>query len=155
MHGGYTDGERDLWVPGKDLDHAYPVPDQTELIEHCADTHGHTNVVEAPGLYGAVRVPDEKADVIASLDLCEVMRGTLVSMCGIFARTAEDLRLYSNYGPNFDIEDRDVVPIVQTLMNYDHIRPIEGAEEVGDKQESTVLRTHQHSQDARRQQLIF
>lgn len=121
-----------LWLPGQPLDHAYPMPESEELAAYWSDIHDHANVVASPGVYGAIRLPDETPTIVVSVDLCEVVRGTVHSMLGVFAKKPEDIINHNNYGTNFDIESNVVIPIVQTLINYDHVQPVDGIEEIAD-----------------------
>lgn len=136
MSGGFSESKGELWLPGQPLDHVYPVPGTDELIEHWAETHGHADVIEAPGVFGAVRQPEEEVGIVASIDLCEVVRGTLHSMLGVYAKDEADIQAYSSYGPNFDIDGTRVVAIVQALMNHGHVKPVEGIERI-----ASTLRT--------------
>jgi len=121
-----------LWIPGQPLDHAYPVPTSEELAEYWAETHAHTGVITSPGVYGALRQPETAPTTVVSLDLCEVVRGTVHSMLDVFAKKPKDIINHSNYGPNFAVEKNVVIPIVQTLINYDHVLPVEGIAEISE-----------------------
>ncbi len=122
--------QQELWLPGQTLDHVYTVPTTAELIDHWAATHDHSNVIESPGVFGVLRTPDVTPRVVVSIDLCEVIRGTLHSMASVFGKTSVDLHTYSAYAPNFGVEDHMVAPVIQTLMNHGHVKPDDAIEEI-------------------------
>ncbi|MCX6727204.1 MAG: hypothetical protein NTX11_00095 [Candidatus Saccharibacteria bacterium] len=122
----------ELWLPGMSLDHEHPIPTIDELVDHWADTHGHIDVFEAPGVFGAVRTPDQVPTFVASIDLCEVVRHTKGSLLGVAGIPLSELDLSNTYHDATSVSDDAVQPIIQTLMNHDHVDPIEGIEEIRD-----------------------
>jgi hypothetical protein len=121
-----------LWLPGMSLDHEHPVPTIDELVDHWVDTHGHTDVIEAPGVFGAVRTPDHTPTFVASIDLCEVVRHTKGSVLGVVGIPLSELELSSTYHDAISVNDEAMQPIIQTLMHHDHIEPIEGIAAIGE-----------------------
>lgn len=115
-----------------DLMTTYPELSPEQLVDHWANTHDHENVISAPGVLSALRTPDCTPVAIASVDLCEVVRGTLHSMLGVFGVTEEAITSYSHYGPNFGIDNDLTVAIVQTLMNSDMVQPVDDIEEISE-----------------------
>lgn len=122
--------KQELWLPGQTLDHVYTVPTNTELIDHWSATHDHSNVIESPGVFGALRTPDAAPRVVVSIDLCEVLRSTLHSMAAVFGKVPSEIGSYSTYGPNFGVSSSLDRAIVQVLMNHGHVEPNEAIEEI-------------------------
>lgn len=122
----------ELWLPGMTLDHHHPEPSGAELVEHWAQTHGYDGVIEAPGVFGAVRTPDQPPTFVASIDLCEVVRHTKASLLGIAGISRSELTLSNTYHDAIGVGPGAMQPILQTLMHNDHIEPVEGIERIGD-----------------------
>src|SRR6187402_2569227 len=81
-----------LWLPGQSLDHEYPEITQPELISVWGATHKHDEVISAEDVLSALNVPEFEPRIIASVDLCEVVRETFYSMVDLFGITKAQLK---------------------------------------------------------------
>ncbi|RYX78988.1 hypothetical protein EON76_04735 [bacterium] len=132
----------DIWVPGQLLDHEYPTATPDELAVRlgtmvCAKTVGMDAIL------GAVRVPEphEQIEGIASIDLCEVVRGTVKSMAVAFGReyVGNDY-LIGIWGDSHETVDNDVkqstiCSLAHVLMNNGHVPAVENIDAI-----TTLLR---------------
>jgi hypothetical protein len=124
-----------LWVPGQrmELHDEYPVPAPSELARQWEEyMPGET--VEAPGVYGVLRVPEQPPRAYASVDVCEVLRETHRGLRKVAESHGE---LYSGnihrYGSGTPIASgEDITSVLQVLMTNALIEPVPGISEIGD-----------------------
>lgn len=127
-----------IWVPGRgmELHEEYPVPETAEIIAHWR-SYTPGEVVEAPKVYGCLRLPDTPPRAYASIDVCEVLRETHRGL-----RTVAEVREEKyvgnihRYGEGTPItSSEDITSVLQVLMTNALIEPVEGINEIG-----TILR---------------
>lgn len=117
-----------LWVPGMHLDDEYPVPGDEELRELWQDYTG----AEPYSLNGVYGVYSKPADVqaVASIDLCEVVRETSISMHLSLGDENPDRhysvgRWYGIEAVGEDFERSVVVSVIRVLLAHNHVAPHE------------------------------
>lgn len=128
---------RKLWIPGKgiELHSEYPVPSQSALRNKWRQYVGSDkDVVDAPGVYGVMRLPDEQPRAYASIDVCEVLRRTRDSIQLVEEPTPRPFKSVHAYGErlSFDGNSIDIASIAQVLMNNKLVEPVDGIEEIAD-----------------------
>lgn len=122
-----------LWTPGQgtELHAEYPVPTLQELIEHWQG-YMPGEVVEAPGVYGCIRLPDAPPRAYASIDVCEVLRETHRGLRKV--AEASDAIYSGNihrYGEGTPITSgEDITTVLQVLMTHCLIEPVDGIKEI-------------------------
>lgn len=121
-----------LWLPGMSLDHEHSIPSMEELLEHWQDSHGHSGVVESPGVFGVLREPDILPIGFASIDLCEVIRESHISVARVVGKTLEDILDIHNYAETAGLQRGQETQVLQVLFSNDMITPIENALEIKD-----------------------
>jgi hypothetical protein len=126
-----------LWIPGAHLDLEYPTPSDEELCEIWEDYTGKPSK-SLTGICG-VYIPlnqQQRPRAIASIDLCEVVRDTVVALDAATGyepvrRTSySQQRWYSTANSSPDIEKSVVVSLVRVLMDAGHVQPVEGISEI-------------------------
>ena len=139
----------DIWVPGQFLDIEYPTATADELADRLgAMVCGKT--VGMDGILGAVRVPesDEQIRGIASVDLCEVVRGTVKSMALALGReyVGNDYPV-GIWGDSHETIDNDfkqstICSLAHVLMNNGHVPAVENIDAI-----TTLLRRWRSEED--------
>ncbi len=115
---------RELWLPARNMQlPEYQVPPQVELNNIWQQYSGGV-VVDAPGVYGSIRVPERGPRVFASIDLCEVIRETSRAVRSVELPEGPESDCVHCYAEGLSIAD-DIMPVVQTLMNGDVVPPID------------------------------
>lgn len=117
---------------GMHLDDEYPVPSTSELIERWQAYQPEREVVEAPGVYGVVSIPEEPPETFISLDLCEVLRETHKSLVRV--EDTELVRMPNSihrYGDGLSIAN-DILPIARVLMSNNLVSPVSDIEDIKD-----------------------
>lgn len=128
----------DLWIPGRSLDHAYPVPPAQELS---AELHKGQpgEYVELEGVFGTMRIPaaDEKIGSVISLDLCEVIRLTARAIASTGGKLYEGNSYLEGLWQDerFGVTETDFAyytlqPIAQVMINHGMVEPVDGAKEI-------------------------
>lgn len=130
--------ENGLWVPGKTLDHLYPAATPEQLRTEFSDIMGG-DAISVDSVLGVVRAPrkDEQVYGVASIDLCEILRETAISLM----RTAGNTDYHGNaYADGFwedfqyqDIEYQNSVidSTVRVLMEAEGVTPTFGYKYIG------------------------
>lgn len=127
-------GSEQLWVPGQGyrLSAEHPVPPTEELQAHWqAYLRGSDDiVVPAPGVYGVVRAlqAGERPRAYASVDLCEVVRTTSLSMRKVEEPEPRDVSCIHCYGHGLSVAND--IAVVQVLMSKDLIAPTKDVDAV-------------------------
>ncbi len=125
---------RKLWVPRQkiELHEEYPVPNQSELRDRWQRYIGEGQVVDAPGVYGVMRVPSTPPIAYASIDVCEVLRRTHENMRLVEEPTPRPLKSIHAYGEglSFEGDSTDITSILQVLMTNKLVEPVDDVEEI-------------------------
>lgn len=125
-----------LWYPGQAFELAaeYPTPSDEELLgQWQAYTADQRSVTTAPGVYGAIAMPDIGPTLYASIDLCEVVRETHHGL-----RLLEEPVL-TNFGSIHDYcsgltiaNEHDITSAAQVLINGEAIPPVEEIDDIAE-----------------------
>lgn len=130
---GYKNGV-DLWLPGRgmDLSHEYPTPSQAELTEHWQSYAPDAQLVEAPGVFGVIQVPETLPEVVVSVDVCEVLRQSHASLRKVEDVTDSPIKdnIFNYRQSLYSKDDRDVVSIIRVLMNNNLVMPVEDIDKI-------------------------
>lgn len=123
----------ELWIPGRDIElhHEYPVPPVEELANYWHEYTGG-DVREAPGVYGAIAMPDAPPRAYASIDVCEILRESHLGLRSVAEIRSEpyDGNIH-RYGDGTPITSAaDITSVLQVLMTNGLIRPTPGVEEM-------------------------
>jgi len=124
---------KQLWVPGKNIElhDEYPVPSSTELQNKWLGYVGEGKVIEAPGVYGAVRMPDRPPRAYASIDVCEILRETHRSMRKIEEPEPRVLSSIHRYADGLSFNNsHDVASVLQVMMTNALIEPVPDINEI-------------------------
>ena len=123
-----------LWVPGRgiELHDEYPVPSSEALQAKWQTYLGEgAKIIEAPGVYGAVRVPDTPPRVYASIDVCEVLRETHRSMRKIEEQEPKPIPDFHAYADGLSFDNAiDRTTVLQVMMSNALVEPVAGIEEI-------------------------
>lgn len=119
-----------LWYPGLNLDIDYPIASDEELVE-AWEAYSDKPAVAVQGAYGVYNLIDSPVQAVASVDLCEVVRDTVVGLDKLIG--GQQIRR-SNYSEGAwyealsrgkDYEASVVVSVVQVMMNEGLVEPVE------------------------------
>jgi hypothetical protein len=132
-----------LWTPETHPRHLYEAPHREELKAFWYERHSHDSLLELPEeIYGVCRRPDTTPVAIASIDLCEVVRETALSIArmknGDIEHFVHDENEIVDYGASHVglNEDGLLGSIIQELMEMEHVPPVPYGEAI-----ASVLRT--------------
>lgn len=122
----------EIWVAKANMQlPEFTVPPQTELNDHW-QAYAGGNVVEAPGVYGAIRTPDKAPTKFASIDLCEIVRKSSEAVRLVETPDSSHTACVHCYGEGLAIAG-DTLPVLQTLMNHDKVEPVDDIHHIADR----------------------
>lgn len=130
-----------IWKPGDSLSHEYPEPSPEQLCARWSEYTGHPAF--DLGCYGTYSVPAAPPIAVASIDLCEVLRETCISIRAVTGYN--DNHRCSKYGLGtwFDADiigkernDAIVTAVAQASMHFDLVEPNEDHHEI-----ASIMRT--------------
>jgi hypothetical protein len=125
-----------LWIPGRgdDLADEFPVPTQAELTKKWQEYDPNSHIIDAPGVYGIMSVPTDTPEQYVSLDMCEVMRETHLSLRSIMFANEE--RFEGNihkYAFGTCLENAvDYTAALRVLMNSNEVKPVADIEKIAE-----------------------
>lgn len=121
----------ELWYPGLHLDAEYQVPSNEELTVLWQDYAGTENVRATKDVYGVYEVPSGEISAVASVDLCEVVRDTVVSLDKATGLSGKRRGVYSKdtwFDPTKvggEYEYSVVVSVIRAVMDSGLVEPVE------------------------------
>lgn len=125
-----------LWYPGLCLDIEFPIATDHQLVEAWESYTGRPAhaTQEIYGVYSEAR----SVTAVASIDLCEVVRDTSITLDDLTGAVRNRRSHYSEgtwyhrskKGPEY--EWSMVVSSVQTIMNYGLVQPVNGIERIAE-----------------------
>lgn len=123
-----------LWVPGRDhdLSEEYPTPIAEELARLWRGYNPFAEVVDAPGVYGVMTVPDHPPRAYVSVDVCEVLRETHLTLRSIvnpYENYQGDMHPYG-VGTIFHESYADKQSVFQVMMSRGLVPPVDGIEKI-------------------------
>lgn len=123
-----------FWVPGRgiELHDEYPVPSAEALQAKWQAYLGEgIKIIAAPGVYGAVRVPEDTPRVYASVDVCEVLRETHLSMRKVEEPEPKPVQNIHAYADGLSFANsKDITSVLQVMMTNALVEPVTGIEEI-------------------------
>lgn len=124
-----SDQATSLWMPGQHLDDEYPTPTDEELCDLWQNYTG-TESYPLTNIYGVFSKPDE-VRAVASIDLCEIVRETSISMHLSLGQEGPDRgysigRWFSAEIAGEEIESSVVTNVIRVLLANNHIQPVAG-----------------------------
>lgn len=130
-------GRDDIWIPGQFLNHEYPTATTHELAHRLGEMVT-TRTIGLDGMLGAVRIPESSEAIkgIASVDLCEVVRGTVKGMTAALGReyVGNDYSagLWGDAQNTVDLAVKDsmINSLAHVLMNNGYILPVENIDSI-------------------------
>ncbi len=125
-----------LWIPGISLDDDFPAITVDALRNQFRGLlETGAAVTDVDSILGTLRVPnpDERITGIVSIDLCEVLRYTARGLAACGGKEDYDGSNYINalwaderFMNDIIHADNTIQPIVQVMMNNNHVEPIQG-----------------------------
>jgi hypothetical protein len=128
-------GADQLWLPnhGMTLDPEFPTPTSDELVRQWQDYSGRQTVA-APGVFGAINLPEGPVRALASVDLCEVVRNTHLGLRSLIEMPDEpysgNIHRYCDGTPIRTGED--IQTLAQVAMANGCVEPVAGIDEIVD-----------------------
>lgn len=136
----------ELWYPGLYLDEEYTAPSTEELLTLWSNYTSSTDFRPITGVYGVYDAPEGEVKAVASVDLCEVVRDTVVCL-----DSATGIRLgrRGNYeaGTWFNKKDNGpayefsvISSVLRVMMSRGLVQPVEEISDIRD-----TLRSWRHN----------
>lgn len=125
-----------LWIPGEFFsEEVYPVPTTEQLTEQW---QAYTGKEAQPlqGVYGVYTVPPDGVCAVASIDLCEVVRDTAISMSGVVGETIRRGQYSTDTWCDPAVYGRDyeysvVLGVLQAVMNETGVPVVDEIQDLG------------------------
>jgi len=118
----------DLWLPGHDyeLNHEYPTATAAELQSRWQQYLPGHELMQLPGIDGAIRRPTEPPTAYASIDLCEVVRQTSAAIYSVEKPGPLTSHVHP-YAEGLTFANAlDVTTVAQTLIGNQLVPPTAG-----------------------------
>jgi hypothetical protein len=128
----------EIWVPGFHLDADYPTPHDEQMRELWTEHMGVNEAVSTNKVFGVFTPPAMSVKAVASVDLCEVIRETQMSLFDATGVTGNHNSNYSCgtwYDPERVGESKErsiVVSVARVLIDKGLVKPVDEIEKITD-----------------------